>query len=166
MASKLLRGVGAAALAGTVLFAAACERSPTEPGDHTLAQVEIIDRGTSGQPVVATWTLDGGWVGELPPISLASPNQRISLGARMISAAGEVRDLTTGEYSVRWYEAPGATPGIIDAEGARGERFHGDHVHIYAHPSETRGTSSVAFELWHGDHVDGETDPVEVVVTD
>lgn len=39
--------------------------------------------------------------------------------------------------------------------------FHCDHIHIYP---ETAGTVDLAFVLWHGDHADGETDPIRLRV--
>jgi len=39
--------------------------------------------------------------------------------------------------------------------------YHCDHVHIYP---ETAGTTDIVFSLWHGDHSDGETDPITIRV--
>jgi hypothetical protein len=39
--------------------------------------------------------------------------------------------------------------------------YHCDHVHIYP---ETAGTADIVFSLWHGDHSDGETDPITIRV--
>lgn len=39
--------------------------------------------------------------------------------------------------------------------------FHCDHLYILP---ETAGTTDIFFSLWHGDHSDGETDPITVRV--
>jgi hypothetical protein len=152
------------AVAPIVTLIAACDRHPTDHDHdhHTLGRVEIIDRGQTGRPVVATWTPAGGWQGSLPDISLASERQRISLGARIFSADNTERPLTRdGEYSVRWGMPMGAPAGIVVNNDSRGERFHGDHIHIYG---QAAGTTQVIFELWHIDHSDGATAPINLRV--
>jgi len=146
-----------------VALVAACDRSPVDPGaDHSLGRVEIIDRGQTARPVVATWTPAAGWSGEIPAISMSSERQRISIGARIFNAAGEERELSrTGEYSVRWSLAPNAPTGIVVNDDSRGDRFHGDHIHIYG---AAAGTTQVQFVLWHIDHADGATAAVPVRV--
>jgi len=142
---------------------AACDRHPHDPSvDHSLGRVEIIDRGQTERPVVATWTPATGWTGALPNISMSTTNQRISLGANIFDASGAQRPLSEeGAYSVRWSLAPNATPGIVVNDDTRGERFHGDHIHIYG---QAVGATTIQFVLWHVDHADGETDPVEIRV--
>jgi hypothetical protein len=146
-----------------VALFAACDRHPTGQDDHDgLTRVEIIDRGQTERPVVATWTRTGGWQGTLPSISLATPQQRVSLGARIYGEGNQELTLSrTGESSVRWSMALNAPAGIIVNDDSRGDRFHGDHVHIYG---QTAGTTRIQFVLWHIDHADGATDPVEIRV--
>jgi hypothetical protein len=156
-----------ALLAAVPLVAAlaACDRHPHEPHeDHSLGRVEIIDRGQTERPVVATWTPSAGWEGAIPNISLATTNQRISLGANIFDASGVQRPLSRdGEYSVRWSLTPTSTTGIVVNDDSRGERFHGDHIHIYG---QDAGTTTIQFVLWHVDHADGATDPIEIRVVD
>jgi hypothetical protein len=164
MMQHLFRRVLMLGALAVVAVTAACDRHPHEPnGAHTLGRVEIVDRGQTERPVVATWTPAAGWQGALPQISLASANQRISLGARIFDAQGTERTLArNGEYSVRWALAQGAPAGIVVTDDSRGERFHGDHIHIYA---QAAGTTNLQFVLWHIDHADGATAPIEIRVT-
>ena len=127
--------------------------------DEALATVEIIDRGETGQPVVATWTHDGGWDGELPVLDLADA-ERLSLGARMYDGHGEEYTLEgDGDWSVRFWTADGAEEGIVDLD--RDDIFHGDHVHLYG---EAAGSTEVVFILWHSDHAEDQTDGIEFTV--
>jgi hypothetical protein len=146
-----------------LLTFAACDRHPTDRnGGHTLGRVEIIDRGQTERPVVATWTPAAGWQGTLPDISMSSTNQRISLGARIFDANNNERPLSrTGEYSVRWSLAGNAPTGIVVNDDSRGDRFHGDHIYIYG---QAPGTTQIQFLLWHGDHADGATGPIGIRV--
>jgi hypothetical protein len=91
-----------------VTLVTACDRHPHEPHGHPgMSRVEIIDRGQTERPVVATWTPAGGWQGELPAISLATQNQRISLGARIYDEHNHEMTLSrTGEHSVLWVRTP------------------------------------------------------------
>jgi hypothetical protein len=151
------------AVAPLITIIAACDRHPTHGhDDHTLGRVEIIDRGQTDRPVVATWTPAAGWQGALPDISLASTQQRVSLGARIFSADNTERPLSRdGEYSVRWSLAPNAPTNIIVNDDSRGDRFHGDHIHIYG---QTAGTAPIQFVLWHVDHADGASAPINIRV--
>jgi hypothetical protein len=146
-----------------VAAVAACDRHPTDHGHQDdFSRVEIIDRGQTERPVVATWTRAGGWQGTLPNVSLSSTNQRISLGARIYDDRNQEVTLSrTGEYSVRWALAPNAPTGIVRTDDSRGERFHGDHIHIHG---QAAGTTRIQFVLWHIDHADGETTPIELRV--
>lgn len=148
-----------------VALFAACDRHPHEPNGHDdLHRVEIIDRGQTESPVVATWTAATGWQGTLPSISLSTPTQRASLGARIYDDDNQQLTLTEGgENSIRWALAPNAPAGVIVTDDSRGQRFHGDHVHIYG---QAAGTTRIQFLLWHFDHADGATDPIEIRVVD
>jgi hypothetical protein len=161
MRSLMRKRAALLAVAPLLALAAACDRSPLEPGIHSMGRVEIIDLEAAGQPVAATWTPAEGWTGTLPDISLGT-NQRVALGARIFDAAGTQRPLsTTGSYSVRWRLAPGATAGVVVADDSRGPRFLGDHVHIFG---AAPGTTEIQFILWHIDHEDGATTPIAIGV--
>jgi hypothetical protein len=160
---QLTRKMFILALAPLMTVVAACDRHPTDAhDDHSLGRVEIIDRGQTARPVVATWTPAAGWQGTLPDISLSSTQQRISLGARIFSADNQERQLSRdGEYSVRWSLAPNAATGIVVNDDTRGDRFHGDHIHIYG---QAAGITPIQFVLWHIDHADGATAPINIRV--
>lgn len=145
------------------LVASACERSPTGANDHTLGEVRVIDLDQSAADPVATWMWNTGWAGSLPEISLAT-GQPIRLGVRIFSRRGDERVLQLGgEYSARWSLALNAPENVIATTDAPGTRFRGDHVHIHG---SNAGTTSIQFELAHGDHVDGATTPIPVRVVD
>jgi hypothetical protein len=138
-----------------------CERSPSARHERDLDRVELIDRLAPGQPVVAVWQAGTGWTGALPPIELGSPQPRLSLGVRMFTGGTERVLSLGGPYSARWRLAGGAQAGIVAADETPGPRFHGDHVDIYG---VGRGTTQIQFMLWHFDHDDGATQPIQVEV--
>jgi hypothetical protein len=145
-----------------LLALAACDRHPHAVEDHSLGRVEVIDRGQTERPVVAVWTPAAGWTGALPDISLATGTQRVSLGLRIFNQAGIARPLgPDAEYSARWALDTTAPAGIIVTDDSRGERFHGDHIHIYG---QAPGTTRIQFLLWHIDHGDGATPPIAIRV--
>lgn len=144
-----------------LLFLAACE-SQDDDGHTDMASLQVIDRGQTSRPVVATWSVNGGWEGRLPNVSLASTNQRISIGFRVFTASGEEITLSeSGATSIRYSLASGAPSGIIDTGREEGTLFHGDHVYIFG---VTPGATQVQFLLWHDDHADRATAPIGVTV--
>lgn len=153
-----------------VLVLAACDRSPVEPHDHhSLGTVVILDRSTIPHTPIATWTHAGGWdTQNLMNISHSAEENRtrVSLGAQMFTRGGEQIELSReGEYSIR-YGVSSDPLNLIDMNvGAN--LFHGDHIHIYGR-NDTRptGTAQVMFALWHGDHDDGLTTPINVTFVD
>lgn len=131
-----------------------------------MASVQIIDQGQTAQPVVATWTAGGGWEGELPEIHLVgSPRGRIVLGVRAFDSDGDELTLTeTGEYSVRFRLAAGAPQEVVDMSphgSSESVLFHGDHVYVYG---ASHGLTRIQFLLWHSEHADGVTDPIDIEV--
>lgn len=131
--------------------------------DEDLATVEIIDRGETGRPVVATWHHDEGWDGELPVLNLAEA-ERVSLGARMYDGHGDEYTLEEdGEWSVRYWVPQDAPEGVVDLDHEDDVLFHGDHVHVYG---EGAGETEIFFILWHVDHAEADTDPIPFVVID
>lgn len=160
-----LRRAGLALSLPVLALAPACDRSSTDPnGDphRELDRVEIIDRGQTAQPIVATWTADGGWdTNALPSIDLEH-QERVSLGVNIYDSDGVQLTLQSGgEYSARYALASGAQQGVIDLDRPDDNIFHGDHVHIYG---LDEGTTQVQFVLWHADHADGSTDPISIEV--
>jgi len=158
MRRKLPRWIGTALAMTALLALPACDRDDND--DHEDMHIlEVVDRTVSGQPVVATWTIDNGWTGALPPL-VAGSEDRLSLGFRAIASDGDQLTLDEdGEFFIQYFLAAGAPTGVIDMN--RGDLFHGDHVHVYPLSS---GTTQIAFELWHVDHIDRATTPIEVTV--
>jgi hypothetical protein len=160
------------AVLAVAVVAAACGRSTVEPPGHALLGiVEILDRSTVPHTTLATWTYQQGWDEDvLITLSHATePDRtRASVGVRMWNRGGsEIALVEDGEYSARYGIPPGGDPDdVIDMDPALG-LFHGDHVHIYGYHEEGRtGTAQVIFALWHDGHSDGETTPIDVVITD
>lgn len=145
------------------LFLGACDRGVTEADDdhEEFYRLQVIDRGQVDRPVVATWTAGQGWSGTLPAVSLSSTNQRISIGFRVFDEDGDELPLSEDGESIRYALATGAPQGIIDMGRAANVLYHGDHVHIYG---VTAGTTRIQFLLWHIDHADDATDPIDITV--
>ena len=140
-------------------MATACGHHHDHHHDGEIVRIEVVDRGQTDQPVVATWTKDG-WTGELPVVSLASTNKRISLGIKAIADDGD--DLIAhDDLEARYALASGAPTGIIDVE--RDDIFHGDHIHVYG---VAAGVTQIRVLIWHDDHADLETDPIAISVVD
>lgn len=156
--------IGVAVLA----LGAGCDRSPVDPADHDeLGMVEIVDNDTD--QVLATWTHDDGWdAAVLTTLSHAAEAQhtRAWLGIRMWTEDGAPIVLSLdGEYSARYrvHSDPG---GVLDTSASL-DLFQGDSVYLYGRHSEgLTGTAQIAFQLFHGTHSDGDTDPIAVVITD
>lgn len=156
--------------AAAVAVVAGCDRSTTEPIDHSqLGQVVILDRSTVPHTPLATWNHDSGWdTQDLMTVSHATEDHRtrVSLGAQMFTRGGDAITLSSaGEYSFR-YGVQSDPDNVIDMDvGAN--LFHGDHVHIYGYHEEGRtGTAQIVFALWHGDHDDGLTSPINITFVD
>jgi hypothetical protein len=162
MRSKLPRWIGTAAALGALLVVPACDRDDVDDHDDMHA-LEVVDRTVSGQPTVATWTLAGGWEGELPVLDISDdPNARLSLGLRAFDPDGDQLTLVEGgEFFMQYWLAPDAPEGVVDLD--RDGLFHGDHVHVYG---EAAGTTQIRFELWHVDHEERATGPISLTVVD
>jgi hypothetical protein len=150
-----LPGLRVAAVSAVALVAA-CGHDHDH--DHELNRVEIIDRGQTAQPVIATWIAGEGWEGELPEVGIGD-DDRLSLGVRMFDGEGEQLIERDGEYTARYALADGAAAGILDFD--QFELYHGDHVHMYG---AAEGTTRIVFVLWHDDHADANTDPIDITV--
>lgn len=150
-------------LVPVALLLGACDRGVTEADDdhEEFHRLQVIDRGQVDRPVVATWTAGQGWSGTLPAVSLSSTNQRISIGFRVFDEDGDELSLSEDGESIRYALATGAAQGIIDMGRAANVLYHGDHVYIYG---VTAGTTRIQFLLWHIDHADDATDPIDITV--
>ncbi len=145
--------------------------------------VDIRDRSETGDPVVARWTYDEGWLEEdpndgdeydgLPEIVLADDPARVSLGVDIEDSAGRpitwpgfgyapAYDIDDGD-DVLYYLGEDIGDDDVDEDFL----FHGDHVHVYGKDS---GTAELIFQLTADDDysdVVGETagEEIEVVET-
>ena len=121
--------------------------------DHgaSVHELEIIDRSTD--EVVAD-AHDDHWHGELPEVPV---DDNVSLGARFLDDHDDEIPIGSGqEYEFRVRLVDGAEE-IVEFDS------HGDHVHIIG---EEAGETAVVFQLWHDDHADYESPPIEVTVAD
>jgi hypothetical protein len=145
-----------------LVVAGACERGITDHDDHEhMVRVELIDRGQANRPVVATWVRGQGWQGEIPVLNLAE-RPRLSIGVNVYDSDNR-QIIDRVEYSVRYAVRAGAPQGVVDMNHPPNVLFHGDHVHIYG---AAPGTTQIEFVLWHVDHADGVTDPIDFRVID
>jgi hypothetical protein len=158
----------AVALAVGMAGIAACDRSPVDPPGHNqLGEVVIIDRTVTPRVTLATWTHTTGWDTDLlTTLSHATDEDhtRISLGVEMWTQGGQAITLVEGGA----YEAQYGVidpDDIINMDPALG-LFHGDHVHVYGYDDGRTGEAQLVFALWHGNHDDGVTTPIRIVITD
>lgn len=160
MNRKLTRWIGTVAALGALLALPACDRDDDD--DHEdMAILQVLDQTQPGQPVVATWTVQGGWTGALPDLPLGD-EVRLSLGLVVMADDGDQLTLEeNGEFWMQYWLAGNAPTGIIDV--GRDDLFHGDHVHIYG---ASVGTTQIQFELWHVDHVEAATSAIDVNVVE
>jgi hypothetical protein len=157
-----------ALMVSAAVIGTACDRSPVDPPGHEeLGTVEIVDPSTN--VVLATWTHDDGWDEPLATTlshAAEADRTRAVLGVRMWTEDGHSITLAAGgEYSAR-YRIHADPDGIIDMDESL-DLFHGDHVYVYGYHEEGRtGTAQLVFQLFHGGHSDGDTDPIAFVITD
>lgn len=155
------------------LLLAGCDRHDHD--DHPgMTQVIIESRVVPGQEI-ARWTADDGWnVDSLPTLTVGDGDDnwgRASWTVRIFEGGQEL-DLTRvspgvcGEHSARYHiDDPAvihfSTAGNVTVGGELRELFHCDHIHVY--PREA-GTTTMEILLWHVDHFDAATDPIEISV--
>jgi len=160
MSSKVLRSMGMFALAGALVATAACERQTTEPGHFgAVAEVEIRDRATN---TLYLESHGDHWDG--PGIPHLHVGEEIALNVHFFDAEGNEANLGGGEFELRVRLADAArdggvegTPGIVDFSA------HGDHADI---EGIAEGETYLVFQLYHGNHSDFDTMPIEFEVDD
>ena len=118
--------------------------------DAGLSEFELIDRETDE---MTAFVHGDHWDYGLPPVPL---DGQISIGAYIEDDEGEEIELGD-EYELRAEVMEGAQEGIVDFE------FHGDHVDILG---EEEGITEIVFQLWHDDHSDYDTPPIDVEVAE
>ena len=97
------------------------------------------------------------WDGTSPTISLG---EYASFGASVELEDGD--ELEFGdEYELRVEVPDDAPEGIVEID--EDEDFHGDHVYVHG---EDVGITEVVFLIWHDDHADYRSPPIDVQVVD
>jgi hypothetical protein len=160
-----------------LLFLSACDRHDHDDDHAGLTRVLLETRGTADPQPIAEWTRTGGWnVQSLPALTVGTADNnfgRASWTVRMWEGDEELnlnrpqQGGPCGEYSARFSVDgdavlfnPGETGQVMVGGQAR-ESFHCNHVHLYPRAA---GTANVRFVLWHVDHADGRTDPIQIAV--
>jgi hypothetical protein len=118
--------------------------------DAGLSTFELIDRETGE---MTAFVHGDHWDYGLPPVPL---DGEISIGAYIEDDEGEEIELSD-EYELRAEVMEGAQEGIVDFE------FHGDHVDILG---EEEGITEIVFQLWHDDHSDYDSPPIDAEVVE
>lgn len=125
------------------------ERNDSHDGhNETVSEFELINRDTDE----VTAYVDGDhWHDNLPHMH---EGEHLSLGARVENADGHEIDIDGDHWALR-VEYADHDHDVVSFD------HHGDHVHIIG---EEAGEEEIVFELWHDDHVEYETPPIEVTV--
>lgn len=168
MSSIVVRAT-TAVLAVSIAFVGGCDRSPVDtPGHDSLGRVEISDLTVTPQVTLASWTHDAGWDRDvLTTLSHGAADERphIALGVEMWTQGGEEIELIEGGANEAQYGVTDPDD-IINMDPAL-DLFHGDVVHVYGYDDPARtGAAELVFALWHGNHDDGVTDPITLIIAD
>jgi hypothetical protein len=146
------------AVAPLVTLVAACDRSPTDAGEHAApASVELVDRATNQR---LAWTHGSGaamhWDGAIPHIDVGD---ELAVNVRFLRANG-TEIPRGGEFTVRARLSEQAD-GQVGAPNIVGIDNHGDHVDL---TGLAVGETHIVFMLWHGGHADFLSPPIAVEV--
>ncbi len=115
----------------------------------------VLDRAHDPHEEVA-YVHGDHWHGSLPHIEVGD---NVSLGAEIEPEDGDSLELGD-EYELRVAEAHDAPEGIVGID--EGD-YHGDHVHING---ESEGITEVVFLIWHDDHADYQSPPIDAQVVE
>lgn len=118
--------------------------------DETVSEFELIDRD---EDEVTAYVDGDHWHGSLPHVH---KDEHLSLGANAEDDHGDEIEIDGDHWELR-VDYADHDHGVVSFD------HHGDHVHIIG---EEEGEAEVVFELWHDDHVEYETPPIEVEVED
>lgn len=119
--------------------------------DAGFAEFELIDQETDE---VSAYVHGDHWDGGLPQILVG---ESVSLGAYIEDEDGEEIPLGKDGYELNAEIAEGAQEGIVEIEA------HGDHVDLHG---EDLGLTELVFQLWHDDHADYESPPIDAEVVE
>jgi len=135
-----------------LLFAAGCDRSPSEGGHRDPVAAEVVERATGS--VLARTTGSGSnlqWDAALPPLA---PGSALSIEVRFLDRDGAAIPLG-GEYSVQASLATGSPTGRVTITSL------GDYVNLQG---VAAGTVQLVFALWHGGHSDWDSPPISLTI--
>lgn len=119
--------------------------------DDSVSEFDVIDRD---EDEVTAYIHGDHWHGSLPHVH---EGEHLSLGADAKDDHGDKLDIDGDHWELRVDHAHDHDHDVVRFD------LHGDHVHING---EVAGETEVVFELWHDDHVEYETPPIEVEVED
>jgi hypothetical protein len=162
-----------------MMVLAGCNRAD-DHGHDEMYRVQIVDRGQTEQPVIATWVRGQGWDRQ-SLLTLTEGGNRASIGVRVFAEDGDQLEMGTvqqnedgtrvcTEDSIRYALVAGQPTnvvrqpdnrGVVTVDGAQIATFHCDHLYLYP---QSAGTTQIRFILWHVDHADDATDPIGVTV--
>lgn len=158
-----VRPIGTFLLLGVLAALPACDRDPVDEEHGEPESLEVTHVDAEGEPLVATWTIDGGWDGELPSIELDAEEPILVLGFRAFDDEGHEIELSeTGEFEIR-YDPVDEEQTVLDMDRPDEELFHGDHVHLYG---AAPGSTDIRFAVWHGNHSDRDLPAIQVTVVE
>ena len=116
----------------------------------------LLDRADDPHEEIA-YVHDDHWDGTSPIISLG---EYASFGVSVDLEDGDELEFG-GEYELRVEVPDDAPEGIVEID--EDEDFHGDHVYVHG---EDVGVTEVVFLIWHDDHADYRSPPIDVQVVD
>lgn len=129
------------------------EEEDHDDDDHGHVEVEELEI-VDGDGEEVAYIHDDHWHGELQvPI-----DETVEYGAVFVDEEGEEIPLGEDEeYELNAEVAEGAQEGIVEIEP------HGNHVDV---TGEEEGLTEVVFQLWHDDHADYESPPIDAEVAE
>jgi hypothetical protein len=163
MTTPLIRRILAPGLLLAALVGFSACDSHSHGDDHfgTLQRVEVRDRASNA--LIASYnSASGTGFATSAHIHLDAVGDETAVNVLFFDANGRQAELREGgEYSLGVRLATQARDGVAGAAGIVSFEAHGDHADIEA---LANGTTHLVFQLRHGNHSDGESPALRVVV--